>query len=393
MKLVIEKVRVVTPDKVIPSGFVYVVLGKIEEIGEGPCPRKYKNSADKVIDGHGNFLIPGLVDIHFHGIGEYDFNNNHLRAIANASRKLIKEGVTCFVPTLVMDEREKLLGTLENLSEAIISFKEVFGAKPLGIYLEGPFINEAKAGILPKEYALLPDIELMKEFVYASKGMLKIVSLAPELDDAMELIDLMRKNDVIPALGHTMASYEVTLKAIERGLMHISHTFNAMGSFHHRNPGAIGAVLTSKDITAEIIADGVHIHPAVVSFFCNLKELEKIILITDKILGLEEKGMKGRFCGKIVESDGYSVRSLEGTLVGSVTPLVKALGNLIDYTSLSLTEAVKLCSINPLRLFGLDEEKGSLEVGKDADMVLIDEEFNVLSVIVEGKEVLEGGEG
>lgn len=368
MRTVIHNGRIISGDTIIPSGYVGIEDGVITEIGSGrPASGEYW------IDAEGNYVSPGFIDLHVHGVGVCDLYKDPVNAVKHMARILAAQGVTSFLPTLITAPLDKIIDTLSKLT--------------MGVNLEGPFINPEKRGAHPMRDIKQPNTEELIRIIEAGGGNLRIITIAPELPGAFNLIDILREKSIIPAIGHTLASFEETMTAIDKGFTYISHTFNAMTPFHHRAPGAIGAILMRKEVTTEIIADGVHVHPAVVKFLCQLKEKEKIILVTDALVGIMRRGDKAEFAGVEVTSNGYGAYAQDGTLMGSVVPMNKAILNITQFTELDLTSAVKLATINPANLLEIGDRKGSIEIGKDADIVILGDDLSVKTTIIGGKAV------
>ena len=246
----------------------------------------------------------------------------------------------------------------------------------MGIRLEGPFLNRSFRGALPKEALRTPDLNEAKEIIKRAKGALKIVVLAPELKQATGLIRLFKKHRIIASLGHTAATYDEAMRGIDAGISHATHTFNRMRGFNHCYPGALGAALTDQRVSCEVIADGVHAHPAALKLLFSCKGLQKISLVTDSTAA--QKYPPKKRAGRVF-------RLNNGTLYGTALTLNQALKNAIKFLGLSLEEAAQLVALNPAKVLKIDRRKGSLAVGKDADVVVLDKNLGVQLTIVEGK--------
>lgn len=366
MRTVIHNGKIICGDTIIPNGYVGIENGVITEIGSGkPVSGEYR------IDAEGNYVSPGFIDLHVHGVGVCDLYKDPVDAVRHMARILAAQGVTSFLPTLITAPLDKIIDTLSKMK--------------VWVNLEGPFINPEKRGAHPMVDIRQPDIDELNRLIDAGRGNLRIITIAPELPGAYDFINILKEREIIPAIGHTLASFEETMTAIDRGFTYISHTFNAMTPFHHRAPGAIGAILMRKEVTTEIIADGVHVHPAVVKFLCQLKEKDKIILVTDALVGIMRRGDKAEFAGVEVTSNGFGAYSPDGRLMGSVVPMNKAILNITQFTELDLTSTVKLATVNPANLLGIGDRKGSIEVGKDADIVVLGDDLSVKTTIIGGR--------
>lgn len=386
MKTIIYNGKLICGDAVIQKGFVCIENGVITEIGSGGPTKKNPirpaEAGAHWIDAEGNYVSPGFIDLHVHGVGVCDLFKEPVKGLKKMAKILASQGVTSFLPTLITAPLDKIIDSIS----AIRSHTEsIHGANVIGINLEGPFISPEKRGAHPLKDIRVPNVEELKSILDTAGGFLKIITIAPELPGALDLVGLLNANNVIPAIGHTMAGFDDTLTAIERGFNYVTHFFNAMTPFHHRAPGPVTAVLMEKEVRVEIIADGIHIDPAVIKLLCQIKGKEKIVLITDALTGIMRKGDKAGFAGKEAESDGFAIYDSERNLVGSAVPMNRAIKNITKFADLNLTSALKLATINPANVLGIADKKGSIEIGKDADIVIFDEDLNVKTTIVCGK--------
>ena len=354
---VITNAKLILPDKIIPRGTV-VVKGKriVAVLKKKPAPRGVTK-----INARGNFVAPGFIDLHIHG------------DVEEISHQQAKGGTTGFLATLHPATPYVLL---KNIEQAQAQSKKVSGAKVLGLRLEGPFLNRAFCGALPRKALRQPNISEAKRIIACSQGVLKMVVLAPELKGALALVRLLKRYKIIVSLGHTAATYAQAIKGIEAGISHATHTFNRMRGFNHRDPGALGAALTDKRVACEVIADGIHVHRAALRTLLQCKGLDKVILITDSTAAQ-------KYPPKRREALVFKLKN--GTLYGTALTLSKALKNIIKFLGLSLPEAVRLATLNPAKVLNIDRTKGSLAVGKDADLVIFDKAFNIKMTMVEGK--------
>lgn len=379
MKTIIYNGRIICGDTIIPKGYVGVENGVITEIGSSGKTKKTESA--QWIDAEGNYVSPGFIDLHVHGVGLCDLYKNTVLGLEHMAKILASQGVTSFLPTLITAPLDKIIDTISIIKVHL----DIPGAHILGVNLEGPYINPEKKGAHPIKDIRKPNVNELKNIIDAGGGIVKIITVAPELPGAFEYIDLLKENSIIPAIGHTLASFEETMNAIDKGFTYISHTFNAMTPFHHRAPGAIGAILMRKEVVTEIIADGVHVHPAVVKLLCRLKDKEKIILVTDALVGIMRKGDKAEFAGVEVTHNGFGTYDSRGTLMGSIVSMNKAVQNVTRFTDLDLTSAIKLATINPASLLGIADHKGMIEIGKDADIVILGDDLSVKTTLVKGK--------
>jgi N-acetylglucosamine-6-phosphate deacetylase len=337
-------------------------------------------SADmEIIDGMGNYLSPGLIDIHIHGCEGRDTMDEAEDTIYEISKSLVKTGVTSFLPTTMTME----FGKIENALGRIKRQMNTSGyAEVLGCHLEGPFINKKYKGAQDGTFIIQPDFNKIKPY----SDVIKIVTIAPEIEGSHEFIKECRNNNIVVSIGHSNASFDEAKNAIETGASHITHTFNAMTPLHHRNPGIVGAAMYF-DVTCEMIIDNVHVHPAVQRIMHAVKGNEKIILISDAMRACLLKDGEYDLGGQNVYVKNNEARLTDGTIAGSVLTMNKAVKNFIENTGIKINQAVGMASLNPARLLGVDNRKGSIERDKDSDFVLFDEDFNVIKTFVKGTQV------
>jgi N-acetylglucosamine-6-phosphate deacetylase len=350
-----------------------------EEDFEKKCMAHVMN----IIDAHGKYVSPGFIDIHIHGSGGKDTMDGEASDLRIICETIAKSGVTGFLPTTMTMEKEKIYKALDSVK--IASAENIKGAKILGAHMEGPFISRKYKGAHKTEHIIKPDFEFIKNY----KDIIKIITMAPEEDLQFNFIKRVKNNsDIVLSMGHTASDYETAMEAVEAGISNASHIFNAMSAFHHRAPGAVGAVLKSN-ISFELIADTLHIHPAVFQILLNAKGKDKMILITDSMRAGYMKDGKWELGGQEVIVENNSARLNDGTLAGSILTLNKAVLNMMKYTDLKIYEAVALASLNPAKLINMDNAKGSIKIGKDADLIIFDEELKVDLSISGGKIIYE----
>ncbi|MGI6777850.1 MAG: N-acetylglucosamine-6-phosphate deacetylase [Acetivibrionales bacterium] len=332
----------------------------------------------EIIDAEGLYIAPGLIDVHIHGCGGRDTMEGTAEAMETISKAVAKNGVTAFLATTMTMDWDRISCTLNQIR---LSMKEELpGAQLIGAHLEGPFINIRYKGAQNPEYIIAPSWELIEPY----KDVIKIVTLAPELDGAKKIIQKLKDNNIVASMGHSSASYEQAMEGIDVGISHCTHLFNAMTGIHHRNPGMACAALSS-DIYCEMIADTIHVHPGVFELVKKAKGIDRIILITDC---MEAGGMvDGTYSlgGQIVSVKGGAARLADGTLAGSILKLNQALYNFYKNTDTQLHEVFRMGSLNPAKELMINDKKGSVSIGKDADFILIDEDFNVKSTYIKGK--------
>lgn len=335
----------------------------------------------EIIDAKGNYLSPGFIDLHIHGSGGKDTMDGSIESLKIISSIIAKNGVTGFLPTTMTMDKEKIYKALESIRSGM-KF-EMEGAKILGAHMEGPFINQIYKGAQKEDYIIEPDYEFIKPY----EDVIKIITLAPEKDTNFNFIRTVKKNtDIVLSIGHSNATYEEATSSIENGISHATHLFNAMSPLNHRKPGIVGAAFKSH-ISCELIADKIHVHPGVFQILIDIKGSNKIILITDSMRAGCMKDGVSELGGQKVIVKNNSARLEDGTLAGSILTLNRAVKNIVENTNLKIYEAVSLVSLNAAKEINLDSRKGSIERGKDADLVIFDEDFCVKRTIVEGKNV------
>ncbi len=334
----------------------------------------------ELIDARGGYVSPGLVDIHIHGYLGEDVSDGSAEGIFRMANGIMKNGVTSFCPTTMTvsaEEINKALDVVRSLKEESRSWE---GAEILGVNLEGPFINRKKKGAQSEEHIKAPDAK----FIIDNSDIIRLATLAPEIEGACEAIkEIRRASDVVVSIGHTDASFEEARAGIESGAAHITHLFNAQTPLHHRNPGVVGAALLG-DVTTELIADTFHVHKGIFELLARLKG-DNLVLITDCTRAGGMPDGEYTLGGQPIFVSGVKCLLADGTIAGSVLKLNEAVRNYRDNTSQPLWKAVAAASANPARAIGVDARKGSIEEGKDADIIITDENFNVLKTIIGGK--------
>ena len=333
----------------------------------------------EVIDAAGKYVAPGLIDLHIHGYLGKDVCDGSEESMRTICQGIVKNGVTGFLPTTMTVDMQVIVKALETCRSLMEESKTWNGTTILGVHAEGPFINTKKKGAQNPEYILVPSAEFVKEYA----DVIRIISLAPEMDvDFKEITKMRKETDVVVSMGHTDADYETAMASTNVGVRHATHLFNAMSPLAHRNPGVVGAALNS-DVTVELIVDTFHVNPALYNMVYKLKG-DKLCFITDCLPagGLPE----GEYTlgGQKFVSKGIECRLPDGTIAGSILALNKGVWNVYTNSDIPLYECVNCASLNPANAIGIGNKKGSLEVGKDADIIITDCEFNVEKTIIGG---------
>ena len=372
---IITNSKIVTQDKIV-IGKSIVFDKKIVDIIDDELMDNYEY--DEKIDAKGNYIFPGFIDVHIHGVGGYDVMDGTIAALEEISKTVASKGVTGFLATTMTMDKSTILQVFDTVRKAME--KGMPGGEILGIHMEGPFINKEKMGAQNPEYITNPEYTLVEDYL----DIIKIITLAPEEDDNFKFIKKLKSNsDVVLSIGHSNASYEEAMESIESGITHATHTYNAMTPLNHRAPGVVGAIMNS-DITCELIADGIHVHPGAYNLLIKAKGYQNVILITDSMrAGCISEGTYELGGQEVIVKKG-SARLKDGRLAGSILTMDIALKNIIETTDLNLSQAANMLSLNPAKLLGLEDRKGSISIGKDADLVVIDDEFQVKKAIISG---------
>jgi len=372
--------KIITPCRTIKNGIIVINDGLIEYVGEDK--ERGLNSYSNFY--RGEYIVPGFIDIHCHGGNGYDTMDSTQDALEEISKFKAKNGCTGFLATTVTSSIKDTAKVLENVNQYSKQFTKK-GAEILGIHLEGPFINVMQKGAQREDLIIPLSVEAMEKFIEKSGGLIKIATYAPELDTDFKFTSFLSSKGIIPSVGHSSADYKTIISAIKFGLKSSSHIFNQMKGIHHREPGTVGAILTEENLFAEIIADCIHIHPAIVNLLVKAKGVDKIIIITDamRAAGLQD-GIYDLGGLKVIVKNSEA-RLESGNLAGSTLIMSKAVKNMIEKMRISIEKSVRMASLNPAQLLGLDKDRGSLTPGKRADIVVLDGNFNVVYTIKKGR--------
>ena len=336
------------------------------------------------INLRGRILAPGLIDVHVHGGNGINFGDDDLLEGARKySEWVTSKGVTGWLLSIAAPDADMLV-------EMIKGYVRVFehgmpGAEPLGLHLEGPYLNLQKKGAFNPAWLHEGTVEETQRYLDVGKGWITQMTLAPELPNGQEVAGLLRRNGVVAALGHTNTDYETASRALRGNFTHVTHTFNAQSSFDHRAPGVFGAVLGSDYITAEMIGDGIHVHPGAMKVLLRCLGTDRVVLITDAIMGAGLADGQYHLVGHDVTVANGRATLSNGTLAGSVATLNQCVRNVNQQVGYPLADAIKLASLNPARAMGFAGRLGSVQRGKDASLIVIDEDVNVYMTIVKGK--------
>lgn len=335
------------------------------------------------------YLIPGLIDLHVHGANNHDVMDGTPASLQAISNALAKEGVTGYLATTMTASNADIEKVLQLIPQ-VMPAKE--GAAIFGVHLEGPFIAKNKAGAQLENLTQDPNIALMQQWQSLAKNHIKIVTLAPELPGAIEFIRACRTMHVIASVGHTDATYDETEAAINAGCSQATHLYNAMRGMHQREPGAAGALLLSDKIIAELIVDGIHVHPAIVDLTWQIKGKDRLFLVSDAMRAKCMGDGQYQLGGQSVNVVKGKATLPDGTLAGSTLRLSDAIKNMVAFSHCTLAQAIQMAAQNPASVLGISDHKGSIEVGKDADLVIMDAAYQVKMTMREGAVVYQESE-
>lgn len=373
--MLIKNCNIIYLDR-IENGSVLIENGKIKEINP------VNSTDDNVIDANGLYLSPGFIDVHIHGAGGHDTMDGTFEAINEIAKVIVKRGTTSFTPTTMTVAADDIRKSMKVIKEAKLNGTD--GANVLGAHLEGPFINSNAIGAQNPNFLIPPSIENFNKIVGDCEDAVTSITLAPEVDGAKELTKYLSSKGIVVSIGHTKANYEQAMEGIRCGCSHATHLFNAMTPLAHREPGVVGAVLDS-DITTETISDGIHIAYPSLRIAYKAKGTDKVLLVTDAMMACCMPDGKYSLGGQDVIVENGAARLLSGALAGSVLTLDNAVRNVYKNSKYPLYEVVKMASYNGAKFCKVDDRKGQIKEGFDADLLLFDENINIKSVFVNGK--------
>lgn len=342
---------------------------------------------DRVLDASGCYVIPGLVDVHFHGCVGEDLSDATAEGLQRIADFELSQGVTYLCPAGMTLPEEQLTAICKNV--AAHRAKNTGGAEVVGAHLEGPFLSTAKKGAQNGAFLHDPDIQMLQRLQEAADGCVKLVTVAPEQPNAMEFIRAAKAMGITVSVGHTVADYETAMEAFRSGASHATHLYNGMPPIHHRAPGVIGAAFDSPGVRAELICDGVHIHGAAVRMTFQLFGKERMVLISDSLRATGMPDGQYPFGGQEIEVHGSraTVVGHPETLAGSVTSLMGCLRQAVKF-GIPMADAVRACTYNPAAEIGIDDRAGTLDIGKAASMVLLEQkDLSIRSIVFNGKTV------
>ncbi len=370
--------RILTPDDEVGRGTVVIEDGRILEVGEGVRPP----AQAMVTELPHTTLVPGFVDIHVHGGGGFSLATSDSEEVRSYARWVAAKGVTSFLASVVADTPDEGEVCVRAAAEA---GSVADGAGLVGIHLEGPFVNPIHRGALPETWLRTPDMDLFRRLVDAAGGHLRMLTVAPELAGARAILEEAVATGCVVALGHSDASYEAAREAFAAGARHLTHAFDAMRPFHHREPGLLGAALESHVVTAELIADGVHVHPAAARLLLAAKGAANVALVTDGVVPAGLSQGTFRTGGQEARLSRGRIALADGTIAGSAATMDVLVRNVIGWHLVSLADAIRMASTVPARILGLEGSKGHIAPSYDADLVALDEGLDVVMTWVGGR--------
>lgn len=380
MRLLIENIDLITLEGVHANSCILMNGETIEDVFA--ADQKTPLPGVKTVDGGGAWALAGLTDLHIHGFAGHGPELGQPEELLAMSDALAQHGVTAFCPTLYCARPEHMQTLLEKLAGVIGQEK---GARILGFHLEGPFISPAKPGVMKPQDIAPADVHVLEQLYQAARGHIAAMTLAPELENIAPVITFCLKHRILPQAGHTNATYEQFRRGVESGVTHATHAFNAMSPLTQRAPGAAGAVLMSPDVSCEVIADGVHVHPQIISFLRTVKPAGKLVLVTDALLPTGQT--QGPFTAngeQVIFEGGVWRRATDHVIAGSALTLAGGIKNLVQF-GYPLAQAVRCATYNPARLLGL-RKYGKIAPGFMADITLLHKDFTPKTVFIGGKE-------
>jgi N-acetylglucosamine-6-phosphate deacetylase len=382
-----------TPMEAIPNGVILIDGSRITKVG--PKDETKIPPGTEVVDHSDRIVAPGFVDLHIHGAAGHDLMDGNPEAVAAVGAYLARHGATGYLATTVTASLDRTLHAAKALGEIIRASQtspgaadKTAGALPLGIHFEGPFLNVEKRGAHLASQIQKPSTETLAKMLDAAGGTARVLTLAPEIEGALAVLELARSRGLRVGIGHSNATFEEAERAIAAGATHAAHIYNAMRPFLHRDSGIIGAVLIDDRICAELICDGVHVEANAIRLLVKAKGIERVLLVSDSVSGAGMPDGNYRLGNFTVHVAGGVCRTVEGNLAGSTLTLDAAVRNLSNFTGLTYQQCLPCATLNPARLLGIDKQKGVIAAGTDADLAILDREHYVTQTYVRGQAVI-----
>ncbi len=357
------------------------------EIEDGKIKSIHPYGKKPVDEDYGDLrIVPGFIDGHTHGAYGWDTNDATPDGLRHWVKNIVKEGVTALLPTTITQSEEVLTAAVKNVANVVKEGYE--GAEILGIHFEGPYLDQVFKGAQPEQYCVKPDVEQFKRYQKASDNLIKIVTMACEHDEDYKLLHYLVSQGIVVSQGHSGATYEQAAEAIANGAMSMTHVYNGMSKFQHREPGLVGAAYRFREVYGELITDGNHSHLAAINNFYKEKGEDHVLLITDSLMVKSlPVGTRVLFGGNEIElfPDGSAHLVGAGNLAGSTLNVNKGLKIVVEEAGVPWRSAINSCTLNPARMLGIEDHKGSIQAGKDADLVVLEDNYDVKMTYVKGK--------
>jgi N-acetylglucosamine-6-phosphate deacetylase len=382
--ILLKSIQLYSEKMKLENGYIKIKDQKIMELGTIE-KLEQEDPSFEIVELPSNYkAVPGFIDVHIHGANGADVMDATNEALDVMTRTLPGEGTTSFLATTMTQSSTEIEKALANAGNYMEGEQAPGKAEILGIHLEGPFVNGKRAGAQPLEHIVNPNLDVFKKWQTLAKETIKLVTMAPEQPGGLEMVRYLKENGVIASIGHSDATYDEVNEAIEEGANHVTHLFNQMRGLHHREPGVVGAAFLRDELKAEIIADGVHVRPEMVKLAYQQKGSEGVMLITDSMRAKCLKNGQYDLGGQdVTVKDGKAVLR-DGTLAGSILKLGNAVKNILAYTGCSLEDAIEMASVNQAKQLNIYDQKGSIAKGKDADIVILDENLDVFMTFCRG---------
>ncbi|MCA1031550.1 N-acetylglucosamine-6-phosphate deacetylase [Bacillus timonensis] len=383
-KILIPNIKIFAENHTIEKGYIKIEQGIISDVND-MSQLKDTDNYQILAFAEDHILIPGMIDLHIHGVNGADVMDASIDALHTMTNTLPREGTTSFLATTMTESVENINRALLKVNEYMEHHQQLGQAEIIGVHLEGPFINKEMPGAQAKEHIVMSSVEQFKKWQKKSNQSIKLVTFAPELDEDFQFISHLAENHIIASVGHSKATYDQVCSSITKGLSHVTHLFNQMSGFHHREPGVVGAAFHRKELMVELIADGIHVRPEVVDMVFKQITEERLIMITDSMRAKCLKNGQYELGGQLVTvMDGKAILN-QDTLAGSVLKMKDAFKNIQQFTKCNIQQAIRVTAENPAKQMKLFHRKGSIAANKDADLVVLDKNMEVSMTICRGK--------
>ncbi len=382
-KTIIKNAKIFDGEKIIDAMNIYISESKIQKLIEGRLDIQPVDV--EVIDAENKFVTPGFIDIHMHGAGGYDVMDGTEESIEQISLLAAKHGTTSYLPSTVTMSEKAIYKSIKTIE---VCMKNGKGLNILGVHLEGPFINKVKKGAQNEKYIQTPSVEAYNRMVGNHPKIIKRVTLAPEIDQAMVLIQFLKEKGVCVSAGHTCATLEEFYLSVDSGVSLCTHLFNGMKPLHHRNPGVVGGALIHEDVFVELIPDLFHLHQDIIRLIVNAKGEDRCILITDALsAACLKEGIYTLGDQKVFVNEN-GARLKNGSLAGSAIMMDEAVKNMVHKVGIDVKKVLKMATVNPAKVLRIDNDLGRIKEGYDADINILDKNLNIEKTILKGNVVV-----